>query len=68
MSKEIEKYMLVSDYAKACGISTAAIYNRRKRGRIELLKVNGNWCVDTESYKPGRSGRPKKKTNEKEEN
>lgn len=64
---ELKKYMSVSEYAKTqkkkdgrIGIGTAAVYHRAERGRLILVKVNGILLVDTESYKPGDAGRPKK--------
>lgn len=52
--------MSVKDYAISQGIKTSAVYNRRERGRLDMVKVNGILLVDTESYVPGRCGRPKK--------
>ena len=65
-------YLSVSEYAKTqrkkngkLGISTAAVYNRFKRDHLTMVKVNGLWLVDINSYQPGKSGRPKKIKHEK---
>jgi hypothetical protein len=57
---EGEKLLSVKEYADSQGITTAAVYNRRSRGRLTLVKQNGRLLVYVPSYEPGKSGRPKK--------
>jgi len=55
----MDKYMSIKDYAEYNNITVSAVHNRIYRGKLERVFVNV-WLVDTESYKPGKSGRPKK--------
>lgn len=55
------KFISVSEYAKQNEINTAAVYLRHKRGRLKMVKKNGIWLVNVDSYKPGKPGRPTKK-------
>jgi hypothetical protein len=57
----MDRYISVKEYAALQGLKgTSGVYNRINRGALKTVKLNGLILVDTQSYTPGKAGRPKK--------
>lgn len=48
----MQHWMLASEYAKACGVSSYAITQRIKNGRVSAKKIDGEWVVDAACTPP----------------